>query len=177
MAAMTVRVGERPVVLLGKDSSYPASIAFYVAHEIAHIALGHLRADDLIVDLEEAALTAGGDDEEQTADAFALEVLTGSRELQVVASAAGAPATARGLAQSALERAAALRIEPGMIAQLFGYSTGEWNKANGALRHIYAQTLPVWREVNGFARTQLDLESIPADAVDFLDAVLGKPEE
>lgn len=177
MAAMTVSVDKRPAILLGKDSSYPAAIAFYLAHEIAHIALGHLVRDDLIVDLEEASLTAGGDDEERTADTYALEVLTGRPQLQVVASAAGAPATARGLAQSALQVAASLRIEPGVIAQLFGYSTGEWEKTNAALRHIYAKALPVWAEVNGYARTQLDLEAIPTDAVDFLNALLGEPRQ
>ena len=40
MAAMSVQVGAGTAMLPAKDSSYPAQIAFYLAHEIAHIALG-----------------------------------------------------------------------------------------------------------------------------------------
>jgi hypothetical protein len=67
MAAMSVQVGERTAILLAKDSSYPAQIAFYLAHEIGHIALGHLSKETAIVDLESDRLGLGGTDEEENA--------------------------------------------------------------------------------------------------------------
>ena len=52
MAAMAVRVEERNAILLGKDSLYPPHVAFYLAHELAHVALGHLSRNPMIVDFK-----------------------------------------------------------------------------------------------------------------------------
>lgn len=173
MAAMTVRVGGRSTVLLGKDSVYPAAIAFYLAHELGHIALGHVEADRQIIDFEDEEPAAEReDDEEREADAFALELLTGEPEPTVLATGPGW-AHGRALAHAALESAQGLRIEPGTLALCFGHSTGDWQTANAALGHIYAGPRPVWTYVNAIARQQLELGDLPVEAVDFLEAVLG----
>jgi hypothetical protein len=177
MAAMTVKVGDRSAVLLGKDSSYPATIAFYVAHELGHIARQHVAADRQIVDLGDDASAAGEkDDEEREADAFALELLTGEPEPKVLPTGPGS-AHGRAVARAALESAEALRIEPGTLALCFGHSTGDWQTANAALGQIYTDPSPVWAFVNAVARQQLDLADLPMDAADFLDAVLGEAVE
>jgi hypothetical protein len=173
MAAMTVRVGERWAILLGKDSNYPAPLAFYLAHELGHIILGHIGADRQIVDLEEQGLSLGSDDsEEGPADAFALEVLTGDPR-PVVLPAEPGTASGRELARVAVESAVELGIEPGMLAQCFGYSTGDWPTATAALNYIYETRGPVWRVVNDLAIRQLNLEEVPSETQDFLKAVLG----
>ena len=85
MAAMAVAVGERHAVLLAKDSMYPPHIAFYFGHELGHIALGHIRNDAAIVDMEADVLSTNSRrDEEAEADRFALELLTGRADLQLV---------------------------------------------------------------------------------------------
>jgi hypothetical protein len=38
MCAMSVRIDNRFAILLGQDANYPAPVAFYLAHELAHIA-------------------------------------------------------------------------------------------------------------------------------------------
>jgi len=77
MAAMAVRSGSRSAILLARDSVYPAQIAFHLAHEIAHIALGHLQTVSAIVDMESDVIEPFGTDEESEADRFALLLLTG----------------------------------------------------------------------------------------------------
>jgi len=52
MSAMSVRVGDRYAILLARDAVYPAPIAFYLAHELGHILLGHLAEGSAIVDME-----------------------------------------------------------------------------------------------------------------------------
>jgi hypothetical protein len=76
MCAMAVRVGHRYVVLLGKDAMYPATIAYYLAHEVGHAALGHLAHETAVVDLQDPlSEESSTDDEEVAADKFALELL------------------------------------------------------------------------------------------------------
>jgi hypothetical protein len=172
MAAMTVRVGERYAILLGKDSVYPAHVAFYLAHELAHISLTHLTSDHVIVDLEQATPTLGeGDHEEDAADRFALELLTGYSQPRVLSS--GPLYSARELARVARNSADQLQIEPGTLALCFGYSTGDWATANASMRHIYPSAEPVWNEVNKVALAQLALERVAEDAIDYLKAILG----
>lgn len=173
MAGMSVSVGDRNAVLLAKDSMYPPSVAFYLAHELAHIALGHVVRDTAIVDLESDLHAATTDAEEEEADHFALELLTGRPDPQVL------PATssynAPGLAQAALENGPKLRIEPGTLALCFGYATQNWAVANSAMKFIYDAPRPVWELVNSVAARELALGSIPADSRSYVTAVLGAP--
>lgn len=172
MAAMTVQVKDRFVILLGKDSMYPAQIAFYLAHEIGHISLSHLTSDRVIVDLEPPTPTLDEDDtEEAAADHFALELLTGDARPTVLPS--GPRYSARELARVALASAEALKVEPGTLALCFGYSTNDWATANASLQRIYSSPKSVWNEVNNLALTQLALERVPDDSADYLNAILG----
>jgi hypothetical protein len=173
MAAMTVRIGEQSFVLLAKDAVYPAWIAFYLAHELAHIALAHVRADQALVDFDDGGgqpVTDSDDDEELAADAWALELLTGRPSPNVISSDGAASASE--LARVALSSARELGIEPGTLALCFGYSTGLWAVANGSLKGIYGAPAPVWLAINSFARTQLALGQSTTDASDFLEDVL-----
>jgi hypothetical protein len=174
MAAMAVSVADQNAILLAKDAMYPPHIAFYLAHELAHIALGHVTTDTAIVDLESDFHASDTTDEEEAeADHFALELLTGRSEPQVVP--APGDYNAPGLAKAALESGPALRIEPGTLALCFGYSTQNWAVTNSAMKFIYAAPKPVWQEVNRLAALELTLDHIPTDARSYVTAVLGAP--
>ena len=170
MAAMTVRVGDRDSVLLAREAAYPAWPAFYLAHELGHIALGHVVADHTLVDLEADLDSQGSDEEEAAADRWALELLTGFPDPQVLSATGNASAAE--LARVSIESAHELHIEPGTLALCFGHTTRNWRVANGALKLIYTAPSPVWRAINSVARQQLDLGSLAPDAADFLEDVL-----
>lgn len=176
MAAMTVRVGDRSAILLGRDSEYPAPVAFHLAHEIGHIGLDHLSPGEAIVNVDppERSLEPV-DEEEGAADRFALELLTGRPDLEVTEAEDSASATPGGLAAVVRQEGPRLQIEPGTLALCFGYSTQKWEAAFGALKAIYASPAPAWEAVNAVAGAQLELGSLPADASRFLTAVLGEP--
>ena len=174
MAAMTVRLRERSFVFLGKDASYPAWVAFYLAHELGHVALAHVRPDQALVDLDTGDQVVADDDEEAAADTWALELLTGRARPHV--SAGDENRSASELARVALAAAAELRIEPGTLALAFGYTTGDWGVANGSLKFIYDAPRPVWQVVNAYAGQQMNLDETPDDAADFVREVLALSE-
>ena len=173
MAAMAVTVGGRTAILLAKDSEYPPQSIFFLAHEIGHVALQHIGADRVLVDFNRDPLPVH-DDEEDQADAFALEMLTGQQRPTILPSQDRY--SARELARVALDVAPDLTIEPGTLALCFGYSTGDWATAHAAMRWIYHSPKPVWKEVNRLAMNQLVSERISDDSTAFLAAVLGHPE-
>lgn len=171
MHAMVVRTGQRHIVLLAKDASYPAPVAFTLAHEIGHISLNHLSTANAIVDLEDPASDATKDAEETAADAFGLELLTGDSDPQVeweIPNPSG-----RALAEAVLEAGPPRGIEPGTLALCFGYQSGNWRGAMASLQHIYTEKRQVWQQVNSIAHDSLDWASLSDDAADFVRAVLG----
>ncbi len=64
--------GNRPVIVLSSKRTYPAWLAFHLAHELAHIALGHVKEGILIDDEIEQD---SKDQEEIDANAFAVQLL------------------------------------------------------------------------------------------------------
>jgi hypothetical protein len=177
MAAMAVRLGDRSAILLARDSRYPAWIAFWLAHELGHLFLSHLSTEEVIVDLEDEDSTEREDDEEEAADAFALQLLTGESRPLVMADPKGAQPTAAGLAKVASERGPELGIEPGTLALCYGFTTNEWGVANGALGALYRDGPSVWDQINQLALNQMEVASLPADSTSFLGAVLNQEAE
>lgn len=174
MAAMAARGGGHDSILLAKDSNYPAQIAFYLAHEIGHILLGHLNATAVWLDVEFAVRSTIAQ-EEQEADEFALELLTGQKRLQVVSNVSRF--SGRQLARSVNDAAASHRIEPGTLAMCLAYTSGNWAGANAAMPYIYTSAKPAWVEVNGIAKQQLDLTLLSDDSRSYISRVLGEESE
>jgi IrrE N-terminal-like domain len=171
MAAMVVRTGGRSTIMLARDSVFPPRIAFYLAHELAHVSLGHLLERPVLVDLSDTDHPSPENDpEEIAADRFAMELLTGRPEPRVLPEHAyNAPE----LARVSLATSSDLRIEPGTLALCFGFSTGDWPTANAALQRIYKERQSVWGVVNKIALQELALDLIPDDARAYVEAVLG----
>lgn len=172
MSAMSVRVGDRYAVLLARDALYPAPVAFYLAHELGHILLGHLKEGASIVDMD--LLEAPGvdrDPEEASADAFALELLTGRPRPELVIEGVGR--RARQLAHEAVRVGKIERIEPGTVAMAFGHATRAWPTAMASLTHIYDRAIDVWRVVNNVADQQLAWDELQDESQSFVRAVMG----
>jgi Zn-dependent peptidase ImmA (M78 family) len=171
MCAMSVRVGNRFAILLGQDSEYPAPICYFIAHEIGHAALGHIKNESALIDLVDPLESIDSDHEEQAADRYALELLTGTPTPTVTTETRRF--TAKQLARNLLQTAKEVRIEPGTLALCFGHSTGDWKKAYAAMKEIYSTRQPVWEQVNKIALDQLDWVAIPDDLAHFVRAVMG----
>ena len=72
------RIKGRPVIVLCRNSRSSAWLLFILAHELAHIALGHIDDDGMLID--ENVKRNIQDTEETEANRFAEEVLSGDAE-------------------------------------------------------------------------------------------------
>lgn len=170
MHAMVVKVDGRFAILLGRDAGYPAPVAFTLAHELGHAMLGHLGEAPALVDLEDPAFARDGDDQEDEADRFALSLLTGSPEpaIETNLTRFNAPT----LAAAVLDAAARYAIEPGTLALCLGHQRKAWPVAMSALKFIYSERKPAWREVNGIADGELRWDDLGDEAADYLRNVM-----
>jgi Zn-dependent peptidase ImmA (M78 family) len=114
MHAMVVTVDGRFAILLGRDASYPAPVAFTLAHELGHVLLRHLDGTSALIDLEDPATAHDADKQELEADAFALTLLTGSSDPDIQTNVDTFNATS--LAAAVLDAGPRYRVEPGTLA-------------------------------------------------------------
>lgn len=172
MSAMSVRVGDRHAILLARKSRFPAEVAYYVAHELGHIALGHLGSVPAMVDVDDPLTTPDRDDKQEVgADKFALELLTGAAQPRILTDAKSYSAAA--LAQASLSAAAELAIEPGTIVLCFGHQNGRWDKVTAALKKIYPNGSPLGSMVNRYAMSQVRVVAISDENDRFVAGALG----
>lgn len=166
MHAMVIEAGGRHAILLARESIYPAPAAFTLAHEIGHIALGHIEGAAALVDTEDPATAPEHDTQELEANAFALELLTGSPEPEIQTELQNFNAPT--LANAVLNAGPQYRIEPGTLALCVAYRRKLWPVAMSALRFIYTDPKPVSREINRIAASQIDWTSLTQDGEEFL---------
>ena len=171
MHAMVTGVGDVGAVMLGRDASYPALLAFTLAHEIGHIALGHVRAGTALVEVEDPAQAKDHDQEEQEADAYALTVLTGSPRPEITTEFERYNAPT--LADAAIKAGPLHRIEPGTLALCVGHLQGNWPVVMAALKMIYPHPVQIWRAVNALAGQEINWEALVDDDQDFVRALLN----
>lgn len=178
ITAIAVRLGARHAILVARESGAEAQYMFHVAHELGHIALGHLKDASAIVDADPDDLENDpgeliDDDEEAAADAYAQGLLTGSPAFSVERMGMGHTGSASELARRATETGRALRIDPGHIVMSFGHSTRDWALAMAAVKLLPAQSEKPGTLVNRVLWDQLTLRD--SDGVEqsraFLQAV------
>ncbi|MDR6332334.1 hypothetical protein GGQ86_000781 [Xanthobacter flavus] len=172
MHAMVVKVDGRYAVLLGREASYPAPLAFTLAHELGHVARGHLSDAPALVDLKDPATATDGDAQEKEADEFALSVLTGSSNPTIITTTHSYNAPT--LAAAVIRAAGQYSIEPGTLALCLAHREGTWARAMAALKFIYEGPRPISREINSLAKTQIDWQEIGYENSEYLHNVMGE---
>lgn len=128
---IAVMIDDRPIILLLSRQINPAYHLFVLAHELGHIALGHLNGGGAIVDRIESP-EAGVDSDERAANQFALRLISGELSQQSF-TPAGTP-SAELLAGAALSIGALRKVDPGHIVLRYARGGGTAPAVQGALK-------------------------------------------
>jgi hypothetical protein len=171
MHAMVVGQKGRHAILFSREASYPAMVAFTLAHEIGHIALGHVPADDVLIDAEDPAGVADHDDEETAADRYALEVLLGDADREILIDFD--TFNHAELAAAVLRAGPLYGIDPGTLALAVAFRRNAWPVAMAAMKLIQPEPIAVSDLVNRVARAQLNLDRLGSDNAVFIERTLG----
>lgn len=164
----------RPAIAISKNEKQAAWMLFILAHELAHIALGHIEEGDVVIDNDSSLQIEEGDAEEQAADRFALHLLRG--EAKIAFPGPRWP-NAVELARWATCEGKGLGIDPGHLILSYAYSCGDnrYSLARRALEHVQGDFDSV-----GFLRTliadRLDWSALPEETSEFFaKMVLDSP--
>jgi hypothetical protein len=174
MDGMVVHTGDRPVIILSKMSPLWAWQLFILAHEIAHIVLGHIAPGEILVDEElgeNSYALRDKDLDERNADMFALELLNGRKNATYTVS--DGQINFRELAHAAYEFGKTNQIDPGHIVLNFANKSGKWDIGIAATKELQGENPPASVVINEAMWGNIDCELIPIDTIEFLERVTG----
>lgn len=180
VTAIAVKLGGRHAILVARESGFDAQYMFHVAHELGHIALGHLGEGGAIVDADpndpaNKREELVDDDEERGADEYAQALLTGSPSFEVFGpketQGRQRLGTARELAHRAQQLSGELGVDPGHLVMVFGHSTQDWQLAFAAAKELPQQPYKPGSLVNRVMWRQLGELGGDEESVAFLQAV------
>lgn len=176
MDGAALQIGERPVIVIAKKKSSRAWLSFILAHEIGHIAQGHLKPGSTIVDvsLQEGATYSTdeqADRQEAEADAFALEVMGGKAVEKEVRTWATQMAPVQ-LAVKARAASLEYRVEPGHFILRYAFLSRRWPDAITALRFLSEDFNPEVALLGEFER-RLDMDAVSCDMQDIVTKITG----
>lgn len=161
-------VDGHPVILLGHKHDEPGRAAFIVAHEAAHIAKGHCRPGQPVVDEED--LIVDVTEIEQAADLYATRVLVGQDSI---------PPLDEGDFKELARHAAKLESQTGAEASilLFAWAaeTGDYAAATMAVKALYRGS-GARRKLREYFDRHVDLESASETDRSLLRCVHGESE-
>jgi Zn-dependent peptidase ImmA (M78 family) len=164
MDAVVVDVNGRPVISLTKKHKHESELLFLLAHEMGHIFHRHLELGQTLIDIGVNKLDEL-DEQEKQANAFAIEILTGSEDTKF--RSGGRRLKADELAQAAKEESNKINVDSGHIALNWGYTTKNWAIAKSALNILYPA--PDWE---GYIKNKLceniDEDEANEDQLDYL---------
>lgn len=177
MTGMIVNHNGRPSILLGFRHNHKARQLFVLAHELAHLILGHVTGETLLIDEDldsevetlNEELKSTLDSEEAEADEFALELIRGKHELSFAHLSLDQPTE---LAVFAMQENERYGIDPGHIIASYAFETMDWPTANTAMNFFEnsGEAINCIKEI--FSEKAL-LENVSEEAQSYLHILQG----
>ena len=158
----------RGAIALSQNCKSEGKLLFHLAHELAHLALGHVTDEQPRCD---ETIDGGGDAIEQEANRWAVELLTGDANYRVV----NVVIDANRLVVVAREVGREQRIAPAVVALNWGWNYGRHGATTEALKVLEPNSdapKMVWRVL----KSHLDLESVSEANLDYLARLSGHGE-
>ncbi len=176
MDAAAIKVGNRPAIILALRSNSKAWVSFLLAHELGHIFLGHVPDNGALfegslTDTTEFDAQSQLDQQEKSANAFALDLLGGPEaDRQVSKWSHAMPAVE--LAARASVAAAALRTAPGHLVLRHGFMTHSWPEARTALKFL-TDDVDAQPTLLSRMKREIDTSAISNDLREYLEQITG----
>lgn len=169
MTGLVVRQRGRFAVVLGKKA-HPAYLLFHLAHELGHIAEGHLPQDGFVADQSIAVGSGeGSDSDEKEADAYAIRLLNGR---EVAYKSTRQYLSGERLAAAAVDLGGREGVDPGHIILNLAHAQRNFPLGNAALKLLPAEPSGAI-VVNRHFFSSLSTDDVSEETLDLLHSATG----
>ena len=177
MTGMIANHKGRPSIMLGFRHQHKARQLFVLAHELAHLLLGHVSDETLLIDEDldseietlNKEVETSLDAEEVEADRFALDLIRGDHELSFAHLNLDQPTE---LAVFAMKESEQYQIDAGHIIVSYAFETMDWPTANTAMNFFEDSGDAINCIKNMFLENAL-LENVSEEAQSYLKILQG----
>lgn len=167
MTALAICLGGRFAVVLSRKG-HPSELLFHLAHELGHIAKGHLNSDGFLAD-QQMGDSFRGDADELEADAYAIRLINGT---DAKYHTSGQSVNGNMLYAAALAKSKSERIDVGHIILNYGHAQRQFALAKTALKLVPGPENGS-AVVNGIFFDNLDNERLSDDQLAQLHTATG----
>ncbi|HCI6825272.1 TPA: ImmA/IrrE family metallo-endopeptidase [Klebsiella variicola subsp. variicola] len=171
MAGLALVSRGRPVIVLTQPQKY-GYMLFDLAHELGHIAKGHLNAENGQCHVDLKIENASTDLIEKEANEFAFQVISGQKSLRI--GPTGGRLKGSDLARAAHRYGSENHIDPTHIALNYGYAQACWGAAVNAVKLLCAGKHSDQDFVRAMMKSGMDLENIHEDDLKVLENLIGE---
>ena len=161
--------GDYPVIVLSSDNTNPASLAFHLAHELGHLALGHIKEGILIDD----DIKQDSDDQEEIdSNQFAVKLLLNSFDnflgKKIFHNAERLKNTIIEIIKNDLT------IDPCALALNYGWHNKTYFGLSRKCANLINDDKEGQKTINNFLQQHLNWDELSDDNADYLDRILGE---
>ncbi|MDS1617150.1 ImmA/IrrE family metallo-endopeptidase [Escherichia coli] len=171
MAGLALMSHGRPVIVLTQAQKY-GYMLFDLAHELGHIARGHLNAENGQCHIDAKIENASTDNVEKEANEFAFQVISGQKSLRIVSS--GGSLRVGDLVRAAQKYGSDNHIDPTHIALNYGFAQDRWGAAVNAVKSLCAGKDTDQDFLKAMMKSGMDLENIHEDDLKVLENLIRK---
>lgn len=171
MAGLALKVYDRPAIVLTQGRSH-GYMLFDLAHELGHIAKGHLNEANGECLVDRKIEQNSTDHKELEANQFAFGVITGQEGIQFVHEQHGLNASQ--LATGALETARLRRIDPTHVALNYCFGLRRWSLASSTLKILCNGSPSDQEVVKRMMIEGIDLSEIDEDDLSMIKKLSGE---
>ena len=165
MDAVVMDVNGRPVIALTKKHKHESELLFLLAHEMGHIFHGHLEQGQILIDTKVNESINERDEQENQANAFAIELLTGTKEPNCYLSKKWLKGDT--LAKISKRKSKEIKVDPGHIALNWAHTNNRWGVGMSALNFLYS--IPDWEDyIKQELCNNIDEDEANEDQLDYL---------
>jgi len=152
-----------PVIVIGSSRKYSAWLLFILAHELGHIALGHLQQGILS---DESFQDGQTDEEENDANQFAQRLLFG--DINLVWSE---NLNSQRLLRKVIYLSEEHKIDPGVLILNYAWQTGNWGCAMKTMKNLEPRAnAPA--DINAYCQRRLEeIGYIDQESKDYLEKI------
>lgn len=171
LAGMIQWVEEQyPVIVLSSSHTHPARLAFDLAHELGHLALGHINEGIL---LEDKTLDQNSDDkEEQESNSFAAKLLVGKLDNLIKSHGVNSGQQLAKKVLIAIEQIDRT-VEPCALAFNYaGHYPQDWGKVQKAVQRLDSDSGNGIQTINTLLDQRINWDQLGDDDQDYLDQIL-----
>ena len=176
MDGAALQIGDRPVIVIARKNDSKSWLSFILAHELGHIALGHLQQNSSIIDVslqKESTFAADkpADRMEKDADTFALDILGGPLANEAQSGWNDRDAATK-LAVNAREAASRIGCSAGHLILRYAFRTRRWPEAISALKFL-REDFDAQQTVVEKMSKYINFDDLAGDMQDLISKVTG----